>query len=120
MTASPSTIAAEKYVSLVTFRKNGDAVASPVWITSLPDGSAGFSNIRRACLCEQVPNVVGILRSAPIVAREQLGRDEVSDRSDGYRQVWQHRDARRVADDLGLHARTRKEKIEDHPRRPAS
>ena len=43
MTASPSTIAAEKYVSLITFRKNGEAVASPVWITSLPDGSAGFT-----------------------------------------------------------------------------
>lgn len=36
-------IADEKYVSLITFRKNGDAVASPVWITPLPDGTAGFT-----------------------------------------------------------------------------
>ena len=33
----------EKYVSLVTFRKDGTPVASPVWIVALPDGSAGFT-----------------------------------------------------------------------------
>lgn len=33
----------EKYVSITTFRKNGAAVASPVWIAALPDGSAGFT-----------------------------------------------------------------------------
>jgi len=32
----------EKYVLLTTFRKNGDAVPTPVWIVGLPDGSAGF------------------------------------------------------------------------------
>jgi uncharacterized protein len=33
----------EKYVLLTTFRKNGDAVPTPVWIVGLPDGSAGFT-----------------------------------------------------------------------------
>ena len=33
----------EKYVLLTTFRKNGDGVATPVWIVSLPDGTAGFT-----------------------------------------------------------------------------
>ncbi len=33
----------EKYVSLTTHRKNGDAVATPVWIAPLGDGSAGFT-----------------------------------------------------------------------------
>ena len=33
----------EKYVLLTTFRKNGDAVPTPVWIVRLPDGSAGFT-----------------------------------------------------------------------------
>ncbi|MEP7113632.1 MAG: PPOX class F420-dependent oxidoreductase [Ilumatobacteraceae bacterium] len=33
----------EKYVLLTTFRKNGDAVATPVWIVALPDGTAGFT-----------------------------------------------------------------------------
>jgi len=31
----------EKYVLLTTFRKNGDAVATPVWIVALNDGSGG-------------------------------------------------------------------------------
>ena len=33
----------EKYVLLTTFRKNGDAVSTPVWIVGLPDGTAGFT-----------------------------------------------------------------------------
>lgn len=36
-------IADEKYVLITTFRKNGDAVASPVWIVALADGTAGFT-----------------------------------------------------------------------------
>ena len=36
-------IADEKYVVLTTFRRNGDAVATPVWIVGLPDGTAGFT-----------------------------------------------------------------------------
>jgi uncharacterized protein len=36
-------ISDEKYVVLTTFRRNGDAVATPVWIVGLPDGTAGFS-----------------------------------------------------------------------------
>ena len=36
-------IADEKYVLLTTFRKNGDAVTTPVWIAALPDGAAGFT-----------------------------------------------------------------------------
>ena len=43
MTASPTTIADEKYVSLITFRKDGTPVASPVWIAPLADGTAGFT-----------------------------------------------------------------------------
>ncbi len=33
----------EKYVLVTTFRKNGDGVATPVWIVALPDGTAGFT-----------------------------------------------------------------------------
>lgn len=33
----------EKYVLITTFRKNGDAVASPVWIAALAHGTAGFT-----------------------------------------------------------------------------
>jgi PPOX class probable F420-dependent enzyme len=38
-----TSIADAKYVSLVTFRKNGTPVASPVWIAPLGDGTAGFT-----------------------------------------------------------------------------
>jgi uncharacterized protein len=33
----------EKYVLLTTFRTNGDAVPTPVWIVGLPDGTGGFT-----------------------------------------------------------------------------
>lgn len=33
----------ERYVSFTTFRKNGDAVSTPVWIVALPDGRCGFT-----------------------------------------------------------------------------
>jgi uncharacterized protein len=36
-------IAETKYVLLTTFRKNGEAVATPVWIVALPDGTGGFT-----------------------------------------------------------------------------
>lgn len=36
-------IADEKYVSFITFRKNGKGVETPVWIAPLGDGTAGFT-----------------------------------------------------------------------------
>jgi len=36
-------ISDEKYVVLTTFRRNGDAVATPVWIVGLSYGTAGFT-----------------------------------------------------------------------------
>ena len=33
----------EKYVLLTTFRRNGDAVPTPVWIAGLPDGTGGLA-----------------------------------------------------------------------------
>jgi PPOX class probable F420-dependent enzyme len=43
--SSPATssIASEKYVSLRTKKRNGDEVATPVWIAALADGSLGFT-----------------------------------------------------------------------------
>jgi len=35
-------LADEKYVLLTTFRKNGKAVSTPVWIIPLEDGTMGF------------------------------------------------------------------------------
>lgn len=36
-------ISDERYVSLTTFRRNGEAVSSPVWIAALAGGRAGFT-----------------------------------------------------------------------------
>lgn len=36
-------IGAERYVSFTTYRRNGEPVATPVWIASLPDGRVGFT-----------------------------------------------------------------------------
>ncbi len=38
-----SELAAERYVLLTTFRKNGEAVGTAVWIAALADGSLGFT-----------------------------------------------------------------------------
>jgi len=38
-----SAITDEKYVLLTTFRKNGDAVPTAVWVVGLPDGKGGFT-----------------------------------------------------------------------------
>ena len=40
--SAPADIANAKYVSFTTFRKNGEAVATPVWIAPLGDGRLGF------------------------------------------------------------------------------
>jgi PPOX class probable F420-dependent enzyme len=36
------TIGDEKYASFTTYRRSGDAVASPVWLAPLDDGRLGF------------------------------------------------------------------------------
>ncbi len=36
-------IAQERYVSLTTFRRSGEAVSTPVWIAPLADGRCGFT-----------------------------------------------------------------------------
>jgi PPOX class probable F420-dependent enzyme len=38
VTAEPTTLAGRKFVSLTTFKKNGDAVATPMWIGRDGDG----------------------------------------------------------------------------------
>ena len=41
--ATGATLADEKYVVLTTRKKNGDTVATPVWIAALPDGALGLT-----------------------------------------------------------------------------
>jgi uncharacterized protein len=59
-------IADEKYVLLTSFRKNGDAVATPVWIAGLADGSAGFTT-------EDTSGKVKRIRNNPSVTVQPCG-----------------------------------------------
>lgn len=69
-------ISDEKYVLLTTFRKSGDAVATPVWIVGLPDGSAGFTT-------EPDVGKVKRIRNTPRVTLQACGmRGEVKPGSD--------------------------------------
>ena len=43
MASSSHPLANEKYVSFTTFKRNGDPVATAVWLAPLPDGSFGFT-----------------------------------------------------------------------------
>lgn len=54
-------ISSEKYVSLVTFRRSGEGVTSPVWIAPLSGGRAGFTT-------EETSGKVKRIRNNPIVS----------------------------------------------------
>ena len=49
-------IADEKFVSLTTYRKNGEAKALPVWIVDLGDGSMGFTTHGESWKCKRIRN----------------------------------------------------------------
>lgn len=49
-------ISDEKYVLLTTFRKSGEAVATPVWIAPLPGGGAGFTTESKAGKVKRIRN----------------------------------------------------------------
>ncbi len=51
-----SAIAAEKYVSLTTFTKNGGAKPLPVWIAALADGRIGFTTSPESWKAKRVRN----------------------------------------------------------------
>lgn len=51
-------IADAQYVSITTYRSNGDGVSNPVWITDLQDGTIGFTTASSS-------HKVGRLRSDP-------------------------------------------------------
>lgn len=49
-------IAAEKYLSLTTYRKNGEAKEAPVWIADLGDGTMGFTTHGESWKCKRIRN----------------------------------------------------------------
>ena len=49
-------IADEKYVSLTTYRSNGEAKELPVWIVDLGDGTIGFTTDGNSWKCKRIRN----------------------------------------------------------------
>ncbi len=49
-------IADARYVSFTTYRRTGEAVATPVWIAPLPDGRAGFTTTADAGKVKRLRN----------------------------------------------------------------
>lgn len=43
MTSLAPVVAANRYISLTTYRRNGTPVATPVWVADLGDGTVGFT-----------------------------------------------------------------------------
>jgi len=58
--ATTSSIANEKYVSLSTRKKNGDLVATPVWIAALPDGALGFTTDLTSAKVKRIRNFADV------------------------------------------------------------
>lgn len=53
---SPVPIVDSRYVSFTTYRRSGEAVATPVWVASLADGRAGFTTTADAGKVKRLRN----------------------------------------------------------------
>jgi len=49
-------LAEEKYLSLTTYRKNGEPKLAPVWIVDLDDGTIGFTTEGESWKCKRIRN----------------------------------------------------------------
>lgn len=54
--SNPTGIAAAKYVSLTTYKKDGTPKALPVWIAGLPDGRVGFTTPASSWKVKRITN----------------------------------------------------------------
>ena len=72
------TIADARYVSFTTFRRSGEAVATPVWVAPLPDGRVGFTT--------KVPSgkVKRLAHTARVVLQPSDARGRVADGAPSY------------------------------------
>ena len=76
-------IADEKYVSLVTYRKNGEPKPAPVWIVELPDGRVGFTTHGDSWKCKRIRNDDRVtLQPCDQRGNITAGSDVVSGRAD--------------------------------------
>ena len=72
------TLAAEKYLSITTTKRNGDAVSSPVWIASLPDGRLGFTTDSSSGKVKRIRNFPAVtLQACDMRGRVKAGSQPV-------------------------------------------
>jgi uncharacterized protein len=75
-------IAAEKYVSLTTRKKDGSTVSSPVWIAALPDGRVGFTTDATSGKVKRIGNFDDVtLQACDSRGRVKPGSEQVSGRA---------------------------------------
>jgi len=70
---STPSIAEQRYVSITTYKRSGDAVSSPVWIAPLADGTAGFTTGSTSGKVKRIRN------NAHVVLRPCDARGRVAD-----------------------------------------
>ena len=72
-------IADARYVSLITYRRNGDAVPVPVWIAPLADGRAGFTTGALSGKVKRIRHTPGVvLRPCDMRGKVADGAEEVA------------------------------------------
>ena len=74
-------IAGEKYVSFTTFRRDGRAVSTPVWIAATADGRVGFTTDANVGKVKRLRNNPAVtLRPCSVRGKVADGAPEVSGR----------------------------------------
>lgn len=75
-------ISDEKYVSITTYRRSGEAVSSPVWVAPLADGTCGFTTGLTSGKVKRLRNDARVtLRACDMRGRVAPGAVEVAGRA---------------------------------------
>jgi uncharacterized protein len=87
-------IADQKYISFTTFRRDGRAVSSPVWVARLSDGRVGFTTDATAGKVKRLRNNPAVtMRACNMKGKVADGAAEVSGTAEvvtgaQYDEVW--------------------------------
>lgn len=75
---SDTGLAAEKYISFTTFRKDGTPVSSPTWLVSLADGRVGFWTSSRSGKAKRLAHTAKVtLQPSDARGRAKAGTAQV-------------------------------------------
>lgn len=76
-------IADHRYVSLTTFRRTGEGVATPVWLAPMGDGRAGFTTAGDSGKVKRIRNGARVtLRPCDVRGRVPDGAEQVTGRAE--------------------------------------